>query len=73
MSSNEQSLPFYREESYDQFQFFFFILLIHYTLRLTIVCQVTSLVLEQFRKSRILENSIKVDPRTATQLLKDWF
>lgn len=55
------------------FQFFILVILILYTLRMTIVCQVTSIVLEQFRKASILEEHNKHRARNFKENVKAMF
>ena len=63
MSSNEPSILFYEKEAIEQFEFFFLIIIITYTLKMCIVCQVTSIILEQFRKFKLREKSLDEDPK----------
>ena len=51
MVSNQPRLSFEHEQTEELIKFFALMILVIYVTRLCIVCQVTSLIIEQFRKS----------------------
>ena len=58
MVSNEPRLSFEHEQTEEVVKFFILMIMVIYMTRLCIVCQVTSLIIEQFRKSQLITETI---------------
>ena len=59
LASNEERLNFENKETGEQVKFWFILSLTIYVLKLLIVCQVTAIIIEQYRKVTLNWNTIE--------------
>ena len=59
LASNEERLNFENKETGEQIKFLFILSMTIYVLKLLIVCQVTAIIIEQYRKVMLNWNAIK--------------
>ena len=59
LASNEERLDFENKETGEQVKFLFILAMTIYVLKLLIVCQVTAIIIEQYRKVMLNWNTIE--------------